>query len=379
MKPTRILDETFPSLAPVLRTAFIKTLEAWLPPLRHLPPPVRFRASGALRAWLAVLDTLPSTANARSAIGDPAVSPQSARIEFVLAIQTHIQVYDYDHDAVAPMVQMMLSISCDMLAFWLRPNALYEPTLVLGGLLGGIDISQDLPLQLLQPPVPTLCIVPPWQQRHHCADASAIMVFTHDATPEEHPAKRTITLLVQRPSAESIAVDELWIPVKDESTTLATALARATESTRREAAITGTKAEDIDAADARWKQVLDYTVKVLLYLNLDDSAQRAYRPYAAAPKEFPGLGRRKREAKLAEVEQLYDRIIVGPAHVADWAGEHAGQLGAHGQLSAHWRRGHLRLQPHGPQQSLRKIMFIKPTIVRADRLADAGAAESSDL
>jgi len=99
------------------------------------------------------------------------------------------------------------------------------------------------------------------------------------------------------------------------------------------------------------------------------------KPYTHAPKEFPGLGRRKREAKLAEVEQLYDRYIVGPASAAEWAGEHAGQLGAHGQLSAHWRRGHFRLQAHGPKAALRKVMFIMPTIVRADRLAETGAAQ----
>ena len=65
------------------------------------------------------------------------------------------------------------------------------------------------------------------------------------------------------------------------------------------------------------------------------------------------------------------RYIVGPASVVDWAGETAGQLGAHGELSAHCRRGHLRLQPYGPKSSLRKVLFIAPTVVRADQLAAA--------
>jgi hypothetical protein len=29
------------------------------------------------------------------------------------------------------------------------------------------------------------------------------------------------------------------------------------------------------------------------------------------------------------------------------------------------------LQPHGPQSSLRKVMFIAPMVVRADKLTDA--------
>lgn len=36
------------------------------------------------------------------------------------------------------------------------------------------------------------------------------------------------------------------------------------------------------------------------------------------------------------------------------------------QMKAHWRRGHWRNQPHGPQLSLRKNVFIKPIMVRKD-------------
>jgi hypothetical protein len=314
-----------------------------------------------------VFDALPSVAATRAEIADPAVPPQIARHSFMLAVQQHVGVFDLDPDVVAPMLRTVLTVSCDMLAFWLRPNALYEPTLPLGGLLGGIDISQDLPLQLLQPPGRTLCIVPPWQQRHHCANASAILVLSHDAAPEQAPAQRALTLIALWPNAAGLAANELLIPVKDESATLADALALAVNATRRNAD-SGISEVELDKLTSNWKQLLDYTVKVLLYLNLDDPVLHGSQAYTEAPKEFPGLGRRKRELKLAEVEQLYDRYIVGPRTAADWAGEHASEVGAHGQLSAHWRRGHFRLQAHGPQASLRKVMFIMPTIVRADRL-----------
>jgi hypothetical protein len=42
--------------------------------------------------------------------------------------------------------------------------------------------------------------------------------------------------------------------------------------------------------------------------------------------------------------------------------------GAAGEVSPHWRRGHFRMQTHGPQLSLRKVIFITPTVVRTDRL-----------
>lgn len=365
-----ILDQSGLSLPPSLQMAFANTLTAWMPALRHLPVPVRFRASGALRAWQAVFDTLPSTADAYRVITDPAASPSSAREALMRALEPHIWLPTRDRDALTPLVHSLLIASSDMLAFWLRASALYEPTLPLGGLLGGIDVSQDLPMSFLQPPVRSLCIVPPWQQRHHCANASAIMVFSHDATPAQQPAKRTFTLLALRPQSDGFTTDELVMPVKDEDATLTASLLAAANATRDNPGNVGLQGENMDALVGNWKQILAYTVKVLLYLGLDDVSLREYQPYSTAPKEFAGLGRRKREARLAEIEQLYDRYIVGPASVAEWAGEDAGEVGTHGQLSAHWRRGHFRLQAHGPKATLRKVMFIMPTIVRADRLAD---------
>lgn len=49
----------------------------------------------------------------------------------------------------------------------------------------------------------------------------------------------------------------------------------------------------------------------------------------------------------------------------DSHGDHdAAQTGS--TVSTHWRRGHWRNQPHGPNNSLRKQILIKPVLVRAD-------------
>ncbi len=128
--------------------------------------------------------------------------------------------------------------------------------------------------------------------------------------------------------------------------------------------------EDMGEWEDRWRKITEYAVKVLLYLQVQDAQVRWHTPHRDAPKVFPGLGRKKREAKLAEAERLYDRYVVGPVTLSDWAGEHVSELGAGGQLSPHWRRGHFRQQVHGPAHSLRKVMFIKPTLVRSDRLAE---------
>jgi len=44
----------------------------------------------------------------------------------------------------------------------------------------------------------------------------------------------------------------------------------------------------------------------------------------------------------------------------------SGATGAGSEMSAHWRRGHWRLQPHGIGRALRKRVWIMPVLVRAD-------------
>lgn len=42
----------------------------------------------------------------------------------------------------------------------------------------------------------------------------------------------------------------------------------------------------------------------------------------------------------------------------------------HAGMRMHWRRGHWRNQPHGPQLSLRKLIWIAPVLVNADEAED---------
>lgn len=43
---------------------------------------------------------------------------------------------------------------------------------------------------------------------------------------------------------------------------------------------------------------------------------------------------------------------------------------ATGQRAVHWRRGHWRRQPHGPQNSLRKLVWLMPTLVNPSGIAE---------
>ncbi|MEC4775164.1 hypothetical protein [Burkholderia cenocepacia] len=108
--------------------------------------------------------------------------------------------------------------------------------------------------------------------------------------------------------------------------------------------------------------------KMLLYLNARDAQVVQDRAYSNAPRHFPGLGKRKRTERLAEIEQLYDRHVVGPAILDAEAAGSVPSDSAQREVSDHWRRPHFRMQPYGPQAALRKLIFVGPTLVRPDRL-----------
>lgn len=111
IKASDMIDHSGISLEPVLRTAFIKTLSSWMPAFKHLPIPVRFRAS------------VRCTHGRRYLMHCLAPPPPP-----------HVP------DRVGPILQTLFTVSSDMPAFWLRPSALYEPTLPLSSLLGGVDM-----------------------------------------------------------------------------------------------------------------------------------------------------------------------------------------------------------------------------------------------
>ena len=254
------------------------------------------------------------------------------------------------------------------LAFWMRGGALYEPTMPLRGLLGGTDLAHDLPFKLLTPPFPTLCVIQPPQRRN--IDTDCIMVFEQEVVPDRAPARRSLTFIAWRDADHGPIADEMTLLIDDENASLLDRY-QSLANNSQEVSDDSIKSPKNQLAQSvvNWPVDLDYLTKVLMYLKLDAAQVGQLMPYSAAPKEFPGLGRRKREDRLAEIEQLYDRYIVGPATWRETGlGDDGDHLDSGHQLAAHWRRGHFRLQPHGPQAALRKVMFIAPTIVRADKL-----------
>jgi hypothetical protein len=113
-------------------------------------------------------------------------------------------------------------------------------------------------------------------------------------------------------------------------------------------------------------RLLGYVAKVSLYMGLKEARVVRDDAYTTAQERLRRLGGKKQARLVRRGARLYDRIVVGPDRLP--ADLDAG-LGEGHAVSPHWRRGHFRMQTHGPQHSLRKLIFVAPVLVAAERLA----------
>lgn len=119
---------------------------------------------------------------------------------------------------------------------------------------------------------------------------------------------------------------------------------------------------------AALKLSLQALVKVLLYMGLRDARleteEKSYSPNAGrgsnaaiAPKRGPGEQR----------PAILRRIRVGPVRFEDPEPVQGGGDGSR-KVSAHWRRGHFRMQPFGQGLRDRRQVWIRPVLVAAAQL-----------
>ena len=114
---------------------------------------------------------------------------------------------------------------------------------------------------------------------------------------------------------------------------------------------------------AQQEALAQLCAKVFLYWSMGLAPQTTLTPHGDLSRRLQGMGPRKAAKLQRQAARQYDRVVLGPNALPCDLG------GASGEVSPHWRRGHFRMQAHGPQMSLRKVIFIAPIVVRADRLA----------
>lgn len=123
-------------------------------------------------------------------------------------------------------------------------------------------------------------------------------------------------------------------------------------------------ASDDTLAPAR--VLLNFLAKVLLYINLPEARRTLHADKTEHLKSIAGLKSTSKKNKAARRgKALVDYILVTAPPAA--GGIQQPDVSEAGRsVKTHWRRGHYRMQAYGPEHSLRKLAFIRPTLVNAD-------------
>ncbi|KVL18781.1 hypothetical protein [Burkholderia sp. MSMB1826] len=315
----------------------------------RLPAFVRFRATGAAKAW---------EAWRRGVEQGPNNVSEMLRTRSIVALVNQFdelakRLLPYGTPEMMPdEAGKVAAHSALWQAFELRNGMIFEPTPPLHRLLDDAYISDDVPIGAVEFPADTLCIIPEPSSWGKGERSDATIFFRNGQTlacatwvMHLHDGQRNAT------------VDVVELPLDNPDRTIGALLDEVCGSS-----------ETFQTLRAYLRGSIDYAVKMLLYLKARDAHVVQERAYSDAPRSFPGLGQRKRNERMAEIEMLYDRHLVGPAILDAESANTVPMVGNCHEVRGHWRRPHFRMQPYGPQASLRKLVFIGPTIVRPDRL-----------
>lgn len=122
-------------------------------------------------------------------------------------------------------------------------------------------------------------------------------------------------------------------------------------------------------------ECLNFLVKVLLYIGLPEARRSIHPEKTHWVASHSGL---KSTAKVAKAQRrarlLTDYILITASTDAQRTAHELDREGR--SVRSHWRRGHYRMQAHGVQMSLRKVVFIAPTLVNPDQIGASAAAPS---
>lgn len=354
------------ALRRLLVTALNKSRQTVDGKYARLPVHVRFRITGALAAWQAF------EKERGLHFGEALTVPVAWGASITRLVRQTMAFTRQALPSGLPNIHpARLAAEAAQSAVWVafeeRGGQFYEPSLALHRLLSETYIADDVPIGVLALPMDTLCIVPESSIWSRGDLPQAVVLFRNDkqlscAAWSNEPE-------FGRLQVYGFSVVEL--PLGDPNRTIHDLLL---DAHARQATV----GDEFSVSTARvasnrqfWRQTLDYVIKMLLYLAVRDAHVVPHREYSEATRELldlKGLGKRRRAERLEAIEQLYDRYVVGPAMLDEELAQSAPSDAPFREVRSHWRRPHFKMQRHGPRGALRKLVFIGPTIVRADRL-----------
>lgn len=327
----------------------------------HQPSPVRAACVGLLPAWNAWVDVLarrdgedyrehriqPDGANTLLKIGE------AGGDLFIEAVRINNPAF---HARMTKgEMKRPIILAAAALLYQTRQHAVIEPTPALQTWLTQTDIGEDIPATLFQLPHPAVFL------RFGPEMANAV-----DSTLWATPGLPATT--------QGVYIFESWLGPKRELTFLAVGLSpnNPQEQAHLITLIFTDEGESIIdhvhnldrkyLAESDAAAMVQTCIKVMLYMQTAGAVRIDEMRQHEVLARMDRVGGKKVSKVQRQLATRYNRIVVGPKEVIHYTS---------GEVAPHWRRGHMRMQAHGPQSALRKLIFIAPTLIRADKLAEA--------
>lgn len=256
----------------------------------------------------------------------------------------------------------------------LAPQPYFRINDELVALLEATELGDDVPMNALQLPFPRCFIefgsdrkldtrLPNVETGLHILEGAYCEQGSH---AEYGPG--LYVLLTGSPLGKAHAVDDathaVFLPTGGPGQSLRQALQWSADMARQHALQEGLRVSPPEALQHTLESLLLWA-KVVLYLGLSEArktlhAERSTLLKAVADKKSPG--KRAKLERRARMLVDYIEVSAPPSTLQADTGS-APQVAESRPLRAHWRRGHYRMQPHGPRFSQSKLIFIRPTLI----------------
>jgi hypothetical protein len=336
--------------------------------LDGLPYPVKFRNQGAFEAWERALSCSQFGRQIWRYWAKDVSTCRECLHEIHLQLEQHgvsgprrCSPMETANDLRANAIQFAANIHYER-----RRGALIETTRALDTLLRHSDLDESLQMRFFAPPFSTQYLrldrdlVDEFLNADDRAnfrwiDGVFCFLTTEPAPDEQHTTSTMLELVVvYNNNDQGIGTKMLCARIgspEQSVTGWVNSIFLAQNGRRNE-------------GDEAMCKLINFMAKVFLYLGLKDARKEMNADYSAAIKRLEGLGPKKKAKLHHRLQTMYDRITVGPESLpSPPAAEHDSA-----PMSPHWRRGHFRLQPCGPAHGCRKLIFVAPILIRADRL-----------
>ena len=337
-----------PTLLESLRASVIPT---------QFPQPIGARNAGLLNAWQTWLQRRPDGSET-VAINDW-INGVTCRLDDAVRMFRHALQTDPSwrngRAAIAGGERAgtaVITMGAAPLMFWCRAHVLIELTPALEQQLTHSDIGDDLPVCLFRAPAPA-CFL----RFGQIFQDAIISAPEHTATEKRH---LTGVYLFDGRNSGARSIDLVCVFLLPQVGVYSTRTIELVFYDENESVLAQIRrACQIPELRPHLVSIIQTVAKVFFYYQQPGVPHVTESDYTAAQHQLARRSGKKATKVLRRITNLYDRVVLGPAEFVQRQ---------HGELTPHLRRGHFRLQPYGPECSLRKVIFLAPTWVGADRM-----------